>query len=111
MGQLTGIQYLDLSNNKLSDLIHQDLVKLQSLLNLNLSFNNIEGDVPLDGVFKNASAVEVTVNNHLCGGISQLHLHPSLVQNKWKPRKKGAALKVTLAIVVAFFSWFWCFPH
>lgn len=68
MGQLTGIQYLDLSNNKLSDLIHQDLVKLQSLLNLNLSFNNLEGENPLDGVSKNTSTVEVKGNNHLCGG-------------------------------------------
>ncbi|XP_060208954.1 probable LRR receptor-like serine/threonine-protein kinase At3g47570 [Lycium barbarum] len=77
------------------------MVKLQSLLNLNLSFSNLEGTVPIDGVFKNASAVEIKGKN-LCGGISQLHLYPCPVKNTRKPRKQNASLKVILAIVAAF---------
>ncbi|XP_060200632.1 putative receptor-like protein kinase At3g47110 [Lycium barbarum] len=47
-GQLARIEYLDLSNNRLSGQMPRDLVKLHLLLNLNLLFNNLEGDVPLD---------------------------------------------------------------
>nr|GMC92493.1 probable LRR receptor-like serine/threonine-protein kinase At3g47570 [Ipomoea batatas] len=40
--------------------------KLQYLKRLNLSFNNLEGEIPTEGIFKNKTEVEV-VGNNLCG--------------------------------------------
>jgi hypothetical protein len=40
------------------------------LEHLNVSFNMLEGEVPTNGVFGNATQVEMIGNNKLCGGIS-----------------------------------------
>ncbi|KAK6120462.1 hypothetical protein DH2020_045799 [Rehmannia glutinosa] len=48
---LRGLQDLDLSRNNFSGLIPSFLDELH-LLNLNLSFNRLQGPVPLDGVFE-----------------------------------------------------------
>ena len=45
LSTLSGIQVMDLSQNKLSSQIPNFLDKL-SLKNLNLSFNDFEGEVP-----------------------------------------------------------------
>ncbi|KAG2376389.1 uncharacterized protein HKW66_Vig0154570 [Vigna angularis] len=34
----------------------------------------LDGEVPTDGVFRNACGVVISGNNGLCGGISELHL-------------------------------------
>ena len=65
------IRYPDFSRNKLRGQIPQNMVRLSRLLNLNLSFNNFEGAVPLDGVFQNASGIHVSGNLKLCGGYSR----------------------------------------
>ena len=44
------------------------------LLYLNLSFNNLVGEVPTDGVFRNASTILVIGNKNLCGGIPELQM-------------------------------------
>ncbi|XLR43420.1 hypothetical protein HN51_027464 [Arachis hypogaea] len=36
----------------------------------------LEGKVPLEGVFKDATAISIVGNNKLCGGVLQLHLAP-----------------------------------
>ncbi|KAL8504827.1 hypothetical protein ACS0TY_016132 [Phlomoides rotata] len=72
-GSLRGLEYLNLSSNNLSGHIpvfFQDL----SLKNLNLSFNQFEGQIPGEGIFKNASAFSITGNDKLCGGIPDLRL-------------------------------------
>ncbi|KAM7523463.1 hypothetical protein LguiA_013365 [Lonicera macranthoides] len=68
---LKGIQELDLSHNSLSGRIPSFLATNLVLQNLDLSFNNLEGEVPKGGVFENASALSVTGNGKLCGGIPQ----------------------------------------
>ncbi|KAK6139554.1 hypothetical protein DH2020_026700 [Rehmannia glutinosa] len=55
---LRGLQDLDLSRNNFSGLIPSFLDELH-LLNLNLSFNRLQGPVPLDGVFRNTSAISL----------------------------------------------------
>ncbi|KAK6120467.1 hypothetical protein DH2020_045788 [Rehmannia glutinosa] len=70
---LRGLQDLDLSRNNFSGLIPSFLDELH-LLNLNLSFNRLQGPVPLEGVFRNTSAVSLQGNNELCGGILELKL-------------------------------------
>ncbi|XP_028054875.1 putative receptor-like protein kinase At3g47110 [Camellia sinensis] len=41
---------------------------------LNLSFNDLGGEIPIAGVFQNATAISVSGNNKLCGGIPTLQL-------------------------------------
>lgn len=62
---------LDLSSNNLSGGIPQFLGNLKGISAPNLSFNNFEGEVPKHGVFLNATAISITGNDGLCGGISQ----------------------------------------
>ncbi|XP_077216638.1 uncharacterized protein LOC143851178 [Tasmannia lanceolata] len=71
---LTAIQVLDLSRNNLSGEIPKYLEEFQILQNLNLSFNNLEGEVLNGGVFRNLTAISVTGNKYLCGGIPELRL-------------------------------------
>lgn len=80
LGTLKAMQQLDLSDNNLTGGIPLELGSLAILRSLNLSFNDLSGQVPTDGVFKNTSAVELTGNLRLCGGIPQLRL-PSCKAN------------------------------
>ncbi|KAI8558215.1 hypothetical protein RHMOL_Rhmol04G0072800 [Rhododendron molle] len=73
MESLRGIQDLDLSKNNLSGQIPKFLGTID-LKKLNLSFNNFEGELPMKGIFTNASAISVAGNYLLCGGISDLRL-------------------------------------
>ncbi|XP_020241866.1 receptor kinase-like protein Xa21 [Asparagus officinalis] len=84
LSALRGIQYIDLSNNNLSGTIPEFLEEFHFLLYLNLSFNNFEGAVPRTGVFTNTSALYVSGNSKLCGGIPELNLTacPSQSLNK-----------------------------
>ncbi|XP_047307468.1 putative receptor-like protein kinase At3g47110 [Impatiens glandulifera] len=70
---MRGLQILDLSSNNLSGQIPTFLEKL-SLINLNLSFNDFNGELPLHGVFANSTSVSVYGNDKLCGGIPFLQL-------------------------------------
>ncbi|RZC79315.1 hypothetical protein C5167_003534 [Papaver somniferum] len=72
--ELRGLQELDLSSNKLTGKIPTFLGRLPFLYNLNLSYNDFEGKIPEEGMFKNASALSITGNRNLCGGISTLRL-------------------------------------
>ncbi|KAF8027300.1 hypothetical protein BT93_E0263 [Corymbia citriodora subsp. variegata] len=71
---LRGLEGLDLSNNNFSGPLPNFLAKLSLLKYLNLSFNKLEGQVPEGGVFLNASAVSVSGNKELCGGVLALNL-------------------------------------
>jgi hypothetical protein len=59
---------LDLSSNNWSGSILEFLGELPLLENLNLSFNELEGEMPIKGVFKNATAFSFARNHKLCGG-------------------------------------------
>ncbi|XP_038997351.1 probable LRR receptor-like serine/threonine-protein kinase At3g47570 [Hibiscus syriacus] len=65
---------LEVSANNLSGGIPEFLVNFRVLNYLNISFNNFEGVIPSEGVFKNASAIFVEGNNNLCGGNRELNL-------------------------------------
>ncbi|CAI9764093.1 unnamed protein product [Fraxinus pennsylvanica] len=99
LGSLKGLQHLDISHNNLSGPIPIFLGELP-LLRLNLSFNRLQGKVPVLGVFQNATAISVNGNNELCGGISDLKLPPCLSTN---PRKKkfSTLLKILTPILIA----------
>lgn len=100
---LKNIQFLDLSHNHLSGQIPQYLAMLSSLLSLNLSFNNHEGEVPVEGVFRSPSAIHVSGNKKLCGGIQELKLQPCPIQSPEKPKKSASLTLILVLTIVA--SW------
>ncbi|XP_028108658.1 putative receptor-like protein kinase At3g47110 [Camellia sinensis] len=96
--ELRGLQELDLSRNNLSGLIPSYLSELH-LEKLNLSFNKLHGRVPMEGIFRNESAISVDGNNDLCGGIPYLRL-PLCPSSKSSKNKLSHKMKVILAVVV-----------
>ena len=105
MAYLKGLQFLDVSRNHLSRSTPKGLEKLPFLKKLNLLFNDIEGEVSTEGVFKNASAISVNENSKLCGGVPQLQLPPCPVK-VMKPRK-SLSFKLIIAIAVVILCSFY----
>eukprot|EP00257_Ricinus_communis_P015779 XP_015573758.1 putative receptor-like protein kinase At3g47110 [Ricinus communis] len=95
LASLKGLQYVDLSGNILTGPIPEGLQSMQYLKSLNLSFNDLEGEVPTEGVFRNLSALSLTGNSKLCGGVPELHL-PKCP----KKVKKEHSLMLKLAIII-----------
>ncbi|KAH7657225.1 Non-specific serine/threonine protein kinase protein [Dioscorea alata] len=73
-GSLKGLQKLLLSHNNLSGSIPTVMEDMTGLMYLDLSYNNLQGEIPKKGIFSNASAISVTGNPGLCGGLPQIHL-------------------------------------
>ncbi|CAL5417249.1 unnamed protein product [Camellia sinensis] len=109
---IRGLRVLDLSHNNLSGLIPSYLGELQ-LDMLNLSFNMLHGQVPIQGVFQNSSAISIVGNNELCGGIAKLDLPPcpsfKSSKNKLSHRTKMILLVVGLVIFLSLFVSFFIF--
>ncbi|AES95476.2 putative non-specific serine/threonine protein kinase [Medicago truncatula] len=83
LAALKGLQYLDISRNQLYGPIPGVMENISGLEYLNM----LEGEVPTNGVFGNATRVALIGNYKLCGGISQLHLPPYYVK-RWTHTKK-----------------------
>ncbi|MED6161460.1 hypothetical protein PIB30_060896 [Stylosanthes scabra] len=98
VGSLLSLEILDLSNNNFSSTILHELVSLTLLRSLNLSFNHLSGEVPIGGVFNNATAILLTGNKHLCGGIPQLNLPAFPALPLQKKHKRSIKKRVILAI-------------
>ncbi|KAL4606238.1 hypothetical protein ACB092_09G087300 [Castanea dentata] len=81
---LRGLEDIDLSLNILSGHIPKFISKLLALKHFNISYNDFEGEVPSEGIFANASAISISGNEKLCGGVQELNLsscsskHPKL---------------------------------
>ncbi|XP_023899035.2 probable LRR receptor-like serine/threonine-protein kinase At3g47570 [Quercus suber] len=102
MASLKSLQHLDVSQNNLSGSIPKGLEKLRYLENLNLSFNNFEGEVPIEGVFRNTSAISLIGNTKFCGGIPKLQL-PKCPVEVMKPRNSfGYKLAIVIISIVLF---------
>ncbi|XP_057448807.1 probable LRR receptor-like serine/threonine-protein kinase At3g47570 [Lotus japonicus] len=99
---LKGLRRLDLSRNRLSGSIPKDLRNILFLEYLNVSFNMLEGEVPTKGVFQNVSALAVTGNKKLCGGISELHLLPCLIKGMKHAKHHNFKLIAVVVSVVTF---------
>ncbi|KAJ9541197.1 LOW QUALITY PROTEIN: hypothetical protein OSB04_027703 [Centaurea solstitialis] len=73
LSSLRGLEYVDVSRNNFSGHIPTYLQQL-ALKQLDLSYNNFEGEIYVKGVFANTSAISVVGNPRLCGGVLELHL-------------------------------------
>ncbi|XP_059639409.1 probable LRR receptor-like serine/threonine-protein kinase At3g47570 [Cornus florida] len=109
---LKNLAKLDISENELSGEIPNSLdscTSLESLYmegnflehfslnNLNLSFNDFEGEVPSEGDFAYAIVISVVGNNRLCGGIPKLQLPKCNIKES---KKQKSSLVLILAISI-----------
>ena len=65
--------------------------------------------MPIEGVFRNVSAVSVVGNTKLCGGVPELFLQACPRKNSEKGNTKGFKLSIIIVLVVAFFLVSTCF--
>ncbi|ESR41215.1 putative receptor-like protein kinase [Citrus sinensis] len=72
LSSLKSIEELDLSSNNLSGQLPRLLVNLSFLVLLNL-YNHFDGEVPTKGVFNNKTRISLAGNGKLCGGFDGLH--------------------------------------
>ncbi|XP_050211308.1 putative receptor-like protein kinase At3g47110 [Mercurialis annua] len=96
---LRGILELDLSGNNLSGKIPEFLGQFSSLTlrNLNLSYNDFDGELSGEGIFGNTTVISVVGNEKLCGGIAELHL-PKCLQKK---QGKSVNLKTIISVAIS----------
>ncbi|KAI3455249.1 hypothetical protein Pfo_011912 [Paulownia fortunei] len=94
---LSGLEDLSLSRNNFSRPIPRFLAELR-LVQLNLSYNKLQGPVPTERVFRNDSAISFEGNTELCGGIPGLKLPPCPSTN---PMKKNSSIPLKVLIPVA----------
>ncbi|KAF3455325.1 hypothetical protein FNV43_RR05773 [Rhamnella rubrinervis] len=103
LASLKSLQVLDLSRNKLSGQIPKDLEKIPTFLYLYLSYNNLEGEVPKSGAFGNASAISLTGNAKLCGGVSTLKLPTCPIKLSKQEKKKNFKMIIAMVSVAMSF--------
>ncbi|KAJ9541201.1 hypothetical protein OSB04_027707 [Centaurea solstitialis] len=99
LSSLRGLQYVNVSRNNFSGHIPTYLQEL-ALKGLDLSYNNFEGEVSVNGVFANASAISVVGNPRLCGGVPELHL-PTCRTKRSRKLSLRAVVAISLSSTVA----------
>ncbi|VAH04008.1 unnamed protein product [Triticum turgidum subsp. durum] len=92
-----------MSRNHLSGDFPRFLQDVPYLRLLNLSFNRLAGEVPVKGVFTNTTAVDLTGNSHLCGGIGELGLPPCITTTN-AARDRSLALKLAAPMACTAFA-------
>ena len=65
---------MNLSHNNLSGTTPTILKDLSLLNRLELSYNHLQGEIPIIGIFANATVVSLNGNWGLCGGAMDLHM-------------------------------------
>ncbi|KAM3239258.1 hypothetical protein P3L10_014292 [Capsicum annuum] len=99
---MAGLEFLDLYHNNISGIIPKSLEKLQNLKYFNVSFNNLYGEIPSGGPFKNLSS-NFFINNEALSGCSRFSVPPCPTSSKHRSnRKKLQVLFLLLAIAVLF---------
>ncbi|MBA0666396.1 hypothetical protein Goklo_002808 [Gossypium klotzschianum] len=98
LDKLKAVEYIDLSSNNLTGNISASLESLKFLQVLNLSRNQLSGEVPKAGIFENSTAVSLSGNLKLCGGVPDLGLPKCDSHEK---KSGGSKLKTVLAATFA----------
>ncbi|MFS7956820.1 putative protein kinase RLK-Pelle-LRR-XII-1 family [Helianthus anomalus] len=110
LSSLKGLMVLDISHNNLSGQIPRFFERF-SLENLDISFNDFEGEVPILGVFVNASAFSFSGNSKLCGGIVELGLPKCKKQRNLKKQFQVFMIVILIAstlITIICLVYVWC---
>ncbi|KQJ89212.2 hypothetical protein BRADI_4g24431v3, partial [Brachypodium distachyon] len=95
-----GLKVLNFSNNNLTGPIPAYLGNLKLLEKLDLSFNHLEGEVPKNGIFSNATSIKIDANHGLSGGIQELHLLAcSVMPSNSSRHKLTFVLKLVIPVV------------
>ncbi|KAK1377935.1 Protein kinase domain-containing protein [Heracleum sosnowskyi] len=110
MKKLRGMRNFDISRNKLSGEI-PDFFETLSLKYLNLSWNDLEGEVRTKGVFANANAFSIVGNNGLCGGIPELQLPRCNGHGSHKHKMTWVQVLILIGsiqvlLAIGFYIWF-----
>ncbi|XP_050203761.1 probable LRR receptor-like serine/threonine-protein kinase At3g47570 [Mercurialis annua] len=95
---LKGLQLLNLSYNNISGKIPSFLTNF-NLLELDISYNDFEGMVPVEGIFKNAAATSIVGNKRLCGGISEFGLPTCKSDHKPKSKQRRNVVFIVLVLI------------
>ncbi|CAO2815097.1 unnamed protein product [Amaranthus hypochondriacus] len=108
---LKGLVELNLSFNKFYGEIPKFLASFKLQI-LDLSHNNLVGEVPIGGVFNNESGLSIIGNNKICGGSSMLKLPNCDIENMNKRKRLimvvcgflGLVLLVILLVLLYLFN-------
>ncbi|KAH0757259.1 hypothetical protein KY290_020752 [Solanum tuberosum] len=99
---LISLQFLDLSLNALSGTIPKSLEKLP-LKNINVSFNELEGEIPSGGVFSNSTLQSFLGNRGLCGA-HILEIPACVVTNPGQQSNlKEVVVKIVTPVIISSF--------
>ncbi|XP_066381524.1 receptor kinase-like protein Xa21 [Miscanthus floridulus] len=96
--KLYGLSILNVSHNNLSGPLPAFLDNLK-LLELDLSYNSFQGEIPRNSVFDNATVVSLEGNPGLCGGAMDLKM-PSCGGASSKTRTANYLIKILIPIFV-----------
>ena len=95
-----------MSLNALSGTIPQSLEKLSYLKSINVSFNDLEGEIPSGGVFANSTLQSFLGNKGLCG-MHILDIPACAITNPGKQSKlMEVVIKIVTPVIIAFFMIF-----
>ncbi|XP_078168935.1 uncharacterized protein LOC144563343 [Carex rostrata] len=97
LSNLKGLQELDLSRNSFSGKVPSFLSAMK-LERLNISFNDFQGELPKEGVFKNVTAVDVRGNTKLCGGLPDNHM-PNCISDSPAQKHHSKYIKIILVCI------------
>ncbi|PWA78009.1 leucine-rich repeat protein [Artemisia annua] len=97
LSSLKGLLHVNMSHNNLSGNIPTNLRQIP-FKQLDLSYNNFDGEVPVEGVFANRSAISVIGTNRLCGGIPELNLTKCTITTSDSKRDRKLSTRVVIAI-------------
>ncbi|KAL9679919.1 hypothetical protein QQ045_017790 [Rhodiola kirilowii] len=99
VGNLVNMVGIDISNNNFSGEIPSELgnFRVAKLEIIDVSFNQLEGEVPIRGAFSNSSALFLQGNKNLCGGVPLAEL-PKCPKLKSSKAKRLAATKAAIVI-------------
>ncbi|KAH0684562.1 hypothetical protein KY289_022314 [Solanum tuberosum] len=99
---LISLEFLDLSLNALSGTIPKSLEKLP-LKSINVSFNELEGEIPSGGVFSNSTLQSFLGNRGLCGA-HILEIPACVVTNPGQQSNlKEIVVKIVTPVIISSF--------
>uniref|UniRef100_A0A8R7JUF8 non-specific serine/threonine protein kinase n=2 Tax=Triticum urartu TaxID=4572 RepID=A0A8R7JUF8_TRIUA len=97
LGKLEMLEFLNLSHNQFSGSIPSSFASMVSLSTVDVSYNELEGPIPIARLLKNASTSWFLPKKGLCGNLSGM---PPCYSTPVAAHKKGKILGLLLPIVL-----------